>query len=140
MKLFLDTSVLLCACGSGTGASRYLIEEATTHGWRLITSAYCIEETQRNLGKLPPPATAAWKTNISPLLGVVDDRVSLDKPLIFAKSKDRPVVITALAAECAWLLTLDEGDFHRRLGRQVYALGIATPGEFLARQRRRGKI
>ena len=34
----------------------------------------------------------------------------------FPKAKDRPVVITALAAEAAVLLTLDRTDFHVRWG------------------------
>jgi len=60
--------------------------------------------------------------------------------LVFPKAKDRPVVITALAARAVWLLTLDEGDFHTKLGRGVYGLSIATPGEFLVEQRRLGRL
>jgi hypothetical protein len=50
------------------------------------------------------------------------------------------VVITALAARSVWLLTLDEGDFHGKLGREVYGLKIATPGEFLLEQRAQGVL
>jgi hypothetical protein len=64
--------------------------------------------------------------------------LALDKPLVFPKAKDRPIVITALAARSDWLLTLDEGDFHTKLGREVYGLRIATPGEFLLEQRAQG--
>jgi predicted nucleic acid-binding protein len=59
---------------------------------------------------------------------------------VFSKAKDRPVVITALAARAEWLLTLDEGDFHSKLGREVYGLRIATPGEFLLEQRAQGVL
>ena len=64
--------------------------------------------------------------------------LALDKPLVFPKAKDRPVVITALAARAEWLLTLDEGDFHTKLGREVYGLRLVTPGEFLLEQRALG--
>jgi predicted nucleic acid-binding protein len=60
--------------------------------------------------------------------------------LVYPKAKDRPVLITALAARAVWLVTLDEGDFHTKLGREVYGLRIATPGEFLLEQRAKGLI
>ena len=44
------------------------------------------------------------------------------------------------AARAVWLVTLDEGDFHTKLGREVYGLCIATPGEFLLEQRAKGLI
>ena len=49
-------------------------------------------------------------------------------------------MITALAARSDWLLTLDEGDFHTKLGREVYGLRIVTPGEFLLEQRAQGVL
>lgn len=140
MRLFLDSSVLLAATGSTTGASRYLIEHAATHGWFLLTSPYCVVETGRNLPKLPRATRASWPTFVQPRIKLAADRVSLDRPLVFPKTKDRPVVVAALAASCDWLLTLDETDFHGKLGSRVYSLGIATPGEFLIAQRLQGKI
>lgn len=140
MRLFLDTSVLLAASGSGNGASRFLITAASAHGWELVSSDYCDEEARRNLPKLGRSAASAWKTVIAPEVRLVRADVALDKPLVFPKAKDRPVVITALATRAEWLLTLDEGDFHAKLGREVYGLRIATPGEFLLEQRAQGLI
>jgi hypothetical protein len=85
-------------------------------------------------------AAIAWKTEIMPRLCFVRASLALDKPLVFPKAKDRPIVITALAARSDWLLTLDEGDFHTKLGREVYGLRIATPGEFLLEQRAQGVL
>ena len=73
-----------------------------------------------------------------PQVFFVQASVVLDKPFVFPKAKDRPVVVTALAARAEWLLTLDERDFHGKLGREVYGLRLATPGEFLLEQRVRG--
>ena len=140
MRLFLDTSVLLAASGSGRGASRFLITEAAAYGWELVSSDYCDEETRRNLPKLGRSAATAWKNQIAPLVRFVRADVALDRPLVFPKAKDRPVVITALAVRADWLLTLDEGDFHTKLGREVYGLRIATPGEFLLEQRAQGVL
>jgi predicted nucleic acid-binding protein len=52
VKVFLDTSVLLSASGSGKGASRYIVENAQAEKWELVSSHYCREETARNLNKL----------------------------------------------------------------------------------------
>lgn len=38
MNLFLDTSVLLAACGSERGASPFLFRQAAVQGWELLGS------------------------------------------------------------------------------------------------------
>jgi predicted nucleic acid-binding protein len=140
MRLFLDTSVLLAACGSAKGASRYLCENGADHGWILLSSCYCLTETLRNLPKLGADAAVAWENIVSPGLDLVPDSFALDKALVFPKTKDRPVVITALASQSAVLLTLDRMDFHRVLGTEVYGMAVRTPAEFLIEQRRIGAI
>jgi hypothetical protein len=60
MTLFLDTSVLLPACGSESGASRHVCDCGTDHSWHLITSGYCRNETLRNLPRLGPQGLGAW--------------------------------------------------------------------------------
>jgi len=139
VRLFLDTSVLVAAAGSARGASRFLVTTAAAQGWELVSCSYCAEETRRNLPKLPR-AMGAWERILSPRIRFIATRVSLDQPLVFPKAKDRPVVITALAARAAWLLTLDREDFHQRLGREVYGLRLATPGEFLLERRTEGML
>lgn len=93
----------------------------------------------RNLTKVGARAARNWKGLLS-LIRWVQADLALDKPLVFPKAKDRPVVITALAARADWLLTLDEGDFHQKLGREVYGLRIATPGGFLMEHRALGLL
>ena len=139
MRLFVDTSVLLAAAGSARGASRFLITEASAQGWVLISADYCDEEGRRNLAKIGT-SEATWRKIIAPALQFTTVRLALDKPLVFPKAKDRPVVISALAARCEWLLTLDETDFHGNLGREIYGMRIATPGQFLIEQRQQGLL
>lgn len=140
MRVFLDTSVLLSGCGSGKGASRYVCVSAKDCEWDLMTSGYCQNECLRNLPKLGDSAITAWEQIIEPCLSVVPDVVSLDKALAFEKTKDRPVVISALATRAEVLLTLDRVDFHATLGTQVYGMALRTPAEFLMEQRRLGRI
>jgi predicted nucleic acid-binding protein len=106
VRLFLDTSVLLAAAGSAKGSSRALFTYAATQGWVLICTPYALDEVLRNLPKLAVSATTEW-LRLRPQMTVMDDVVSMDWPVVFAASKDRPILFTALAwAEV--LLTLDK--------------------------------
>ncbi len=140
MRLFLDTSVLLAAAGSAKGASRYVLEHAAAQEWELLTSIYCVEETDRNAAKLGPRAPAYWRASLLPRLTLVPIELTFDKVLVFPKAKDRPVLLSALGAEADVLLTLDEADFQKVIGRQVYSLQIRSPGEFLIEQRQAGHL
>ena len=131
MRLFLDSSVLLAAAGSSTGASRLLFDIASRHGWELLTAEYCLREAECNLPKLGKKAELSWTQIIRPAVIPLSTRLTLDRPLIFRATKDRPVVISALSQKADYLLTLDRDDFHGLLGRSVYGLPIRTPGEFL---------
>jgi predicted nucleic acid-binding protein len=46
-------------------------------------------------------------------------------------TKDKPVLISALAAHCEVLLTLDKTDFGILLGTEVYGMKVSTPRDFL---------
>ncbi|MCX6878108.1 MAG: hypothetical protein NTW21_30490 [Verrucomicrobia bacterium] len=75
-----------------------------------MSSRYALHEVRRKLPELPPGAATEWLL-LRPQLSVVDDVVSLDRPAIFAASRDRPIWFTALA----WadvLPTLDKADFR----------------------------
>lgn len=136
MKLFLDTSVLLAACGSEKGASRELFRLAPLNEWTLMTTPYVLEETERNLPKLSAAADSAWQTLKSDLV-LRDDVLTLNQLAVFPVTKDRPVLFSALA----WadvLLTLDHNDFMTLLGDEFYGLPVLKPGMFLERQRDAG--
>lgn len=131
MKLFLDSSVLLTASGSATGASRLLIGEAAERGWDLISSLYCFEETRHNLPKLGKHAATDFEKHVAPFVECTETQLVVDRPLVYPVTKDRPVVAGALAAKCHALLTLDRADFQRLLGQEVYGMWILTPGDWL---------
>ena len=140
MKLFIDTSVLLAAAGSAQGASSYLFIHAEANGWELLSSLYCVEETDRNARKLGPKALPYWRACLLPRLTLVPIELAYDKVLVFPKSKDRPVLLSALGAESDVLLTLDESDFQKVIGSQVYSLQVRSPGNFLIDQRAAGRL
>jgi hypothetical protein len=111
---------------------------AAKQGWKLIASPWVRDEVEKNLSKFPFESTATW-VGLRSRISLVDDVVSIDRALVFPASKDRPVLITALA----WadvLLTLDREDFIKILGSSCYGLPILLPAEFLISERRSGKL
>ncbi len=137
MRLFLDSSVLLAASGSGRGASREVFRRARGCEWLLLTTPYVIEEVLANLPVLSGSATSDW-AHLRPDLALMDDVFTLDRAVVFEPAKDRPILFSALAWADA-LLTLDRHDFGTLVGRQFYGLAILTPGMFLQREREAGR-
>ena len=94
---------------------------------------------RRNLPKIPG-SEVVWAGEIASQIEIVSDSFVLDKALVFPKAKDRPVVITALAAGSAVLLTLDRMDFHRVLGSEIYGMAVRTPADFMIEMRKKGEV
>ena len=138
MNIFPDSSVLLAACGSATGASRAVIDAATGQGWSLLTSAYVVAEVEANLAALPAGAPANW-AQIRAKLETVPDVLTFEWPAVFAPARDRPILFTA-SAWAEVLLTLDRRDFADLLGTSFYGLAILKPGDFLQRERAAGRL
>lgn len=133
MKVFLDSSVILSACGSEKSLSRLITLIAKDHRWHLVSSTYCRAEVARNIGKFGGQATAHW-TTLRARLEWVPDALTTKRPLLFTASKDKPVLISALADQSGVLLTLDIGDFGPLLGSKVYGMLVTTPRDFLVRE------
>jgi len=91
VTIFLDTSVLLAACGSATGSSRALFALAPRQGWTLMSSFYAANEVEKNLHVFPASGTAQW-LRLKRLLLLVDDVLTIDRPTIFTAGKDRPIL------------------------------------------------
>jgi predicted nucleic acid-binding protein len=140
VELFLDTSVLLSACGSSRGASRFIIDEAKAQDWALISAYYCREETRRNLNKLGVDAEMFFTQELDRRIDWRVDALTSKDIVVFDKAKDRPVLISALSVKPNALLTLDRADFHDQLGNQFYGIDIRTPGEWLMEMREAEKI
>jgi predicted nucleic acid-binding protein len=138
VTIFLDTSVLLAACGSANGSSRALFTLAPRQGWTLISSVYAANEVVKNLHVFAASSTAEW-LRLKSLLVLVDDVVTIDRPVIFTAGKDRPILFTALAYAQV-LLTLDRADFRDLLGGTFYGLAVLLPSDFLERERSAGRL
>lgn len=132
MKVFLDTSVLLAAAVSHDGSARALFRRARREKWRLVTARWCVEEVLRNLQMKYPAALPTWRS-LRRQLHVVPSMLVLDRPLVFSATKDRPVLVSALACGADALATYDRADFQDKLGRSVYGMRIALPRDLVPR-------
>lgn len=138
MKLFLDASVALAAAGQKTGASRAVFDFAPATGWELQASNYVLREIAANLSRFPPFAAREWPA-LAGRLSIVRDLTCFDYPAIFSPGKDRPVLFTA-AGWSDVLLTLDRQHFGRFFGSGFYSLRVSPPGDFLAAERKAGRL
>ena len=132
MRVFLDSSVILSAY-SAKSLSRLITLIAREHDWHLVSSAYCRAEVARNVGRFGDEATEHW-TTLRTELEWVPDALTSKRPLLLTASKDKPVLISALADRSKILLTLDLGDFGPLLGTEVYGTLVTTPRDFLVRE------
>ena len=103
-----------------------------------MSSYYAANEVVKNLHAFPAPGTAEW-LRLKRLLFLADDIVTIDRPVIFAAGKDRPILFTALA-HAQVLLTLDRADFRDLLGGKFYGLTVLMPPDFLERERSAGRL
>jgi len=138
VNVFLDSSVLLAACGSADGASRAVIDSAAAQSWSLLTCGYVLAEVEANLAALPAGASDNW-VQLRTKLEMVPDVLTFEWHTVFAPARDRPILFTA-AAWAEVLLTLDRHDFADLLGTSFYGLAILKPGVFLQRERAAGRL
>ena len=71
---------------------------------------------------------------VEPKIRIVPNALVSNRPLLLATAKDKPVLISALASESNYLLTLDIADFGIVLNTNVYGMRVATPRRFLIEQ------
>jgi len=133
VRVFFDSSAILSACGSEKSLSRLITLTALDRGWELVSSAYCRAGTCRNVGKFDPTA-AVHRATLRDRLTRVPNALMTGRRLLLAASKDKPVLISTLAARSKTLLTLDTGGFSILLSTEVYGTPVTTPRDFLVRE------
>ena len=138
MNLFLDTSVILSACWSDSGASSEIFRRSHTNHWRLVATPYVTAEVTKNLAAFPLQAASKW-SGFASQLHIANDVISFDRPAIFGPAKDRPILFSAFAYADV-LLTLDTHDFGSLMDRTFYGLPVLRPGVFLERERAAGRL
>ncbi len=132
-RIFLDSSVIIAACGSRSGASHAVIVMAEIGLFKVLISEQVIEECDRNITKKLPKALPILKQ----ILSVINPEI-LPNPAIadaakwetIIESKDAPILAAALLAQSDRLLNLNTKDFTSNVAKQS-GLKLQTPSEFI---------
>ncbi len=126
-RLFLDANVLFSAAyRAGNGLERLWAANASV---TLLGSRYVIEEALRNLDD---PDARDRLDRLVASLELVPDVVTGALPVgVDLPDKDRPVLLTAIAAGAAHLLTGDRAHFGAYFGRRLAHVLIQRPGDYL---------
>ncbi len=132
-RIFLDSSVIIAACGSRSGASHAVIVMAEIGLFKVLISEQVIEECDRNITKKLPKALPIFRQ----ILNVTNPEI-LPNPSItdvakwetLIEPKDAPILTAALLAQSDRLLSLNTRDFTPSVAQQS-GLKIQTPSEFI---------
>lgn len=136
MKIFFDSSVVLAALWSETGASAKIIMLCEAGIFEGYLSEEVIEEVRKVLERKAPETLPQFKkllkvTRLKILSKVKKSEVEKAKKWI-KDANDAPILASAKKAKVDALLTLDLKDFIRDPGvAKKSDLTIWTPGEFL---------
>jgi predicted nucleic acid-binding protein len=137
-KVFIDSSVLVAACASFTGASAYILSQTKQKKIKSYISADVIGEAKKNVFlKLDEKG----KGRLDEYLNEIDFRIvssptpyeiAICEKYIFPK--DAPILAAAIKTKCAYLITLDRKHFFQPQARSfAKSMGIAilTPRKFI---------
>jgi predicted nucleic acid-binding protein len=124
--VFLDANVLFsAACLPGAG----LLRLWKTRGIRLIASAHAVEEARFNLRE--PDARRRLEDLVEDIEVVPEGP---ERPLpsgVVLPAEDRPILLSAIAAGAAFLLTGDKRHFGPYYGKRIEGVLVLPPGDFL---------
>jgi predicted nucleic acid-binding protein len=136
LRIFLDASALFSAAYSATGAARELLRLGVEEEVRLVTNAFAVTETRRNLGSKAPHAVPLLEAILSSLpleIRPDPDVEAVLRAAVYVELKDAPIVAGAIEAEVDYLATFDR---HHLLNVATVAtrsdVTIATPGDILS--------
>ena len=122
MRIFLDANILFSAARTDS-RMRALLEVLSKQA-DLLTNAYAVEETRRNLELKSPNdlKSLEWLARQYEMVSQLTADLEVELPL-----KDRPILGGAIAGHATHLLTGDERDFGRFWGKVVRGVKIISP-------------
>ncbi len=133
MRLFLDANVLFTAAHNPGGKAAFLFSPSALTHWKLVSSAYAVEEARRNLARKRPTALDHLET-LAEKLELASQPTRHQGPRLRLPAKDEPIWFAAWASKATHLLTGDLKDFgpHMNQSAQSDGIVIQTVAEFLA--------
>jgi len=130
-RLFLDANVLFTAAHNPRGKAALIIELGAEGHWRILSSQYAREESERNLA-LKFPGALAHHARLIESVALVKVHPSVPFPAELP-AKDRPIFQGALSCRATHLITGDLRDFGRFMNRSelTFGLVVQTAAQFL---------
>jgi uncharacterized protein len=130
-RIFLDANVLYSAA--------YLERSGLIRLWslddvQLLSSAYAIEETRRNLA-LDRPEALRRLTPLTEALSIVHMPQALELPEnVRLDPKDQPILLAAIYGNADYLLTGDVRHFSHLYGKRIEGAMVLRPAQYFARR------
>lgn len=122
MKVFLDANILFSAAAPKSNVAK-LIKLVQQQG-QCVTSPYAVEEAQKNLKLKKFGSEEVFESLLRTI--TISNKLVLDLPVTI-KSKDIPILGSAIANECTYLLTGDKRDFGFLFGKTVAGVIVVSP-------------
>lgn len=114
MKIFLDANVLFSASNPTSNIHRFIKQLTKSH--KLVTSDYAYEEARRNIQLKRLSWFSTFNTIEALITRVPSVALTVDVELI---DKDRPILGSAIAQRCDYLLTGDKKDFGHLYNKKI---------------------
>jgi len=119
MRIFLDANILFSAGNEKSNLHCFLVW--LTRKDHLMTNSYAKAEAERNLLNKRPE----WREGFLTLAGYITivPNELLHEDIILSE-KDRPILGSAIAARCDYLLTGDKRDFGHLYGKTIAGVKV----------------
>jgi uncharacterized protein len=129
VRIFLDANILFSAARAA-GPMRELLQLLQSSGHALVADAYVVTEAQRNLAA---KESGQSLDDLQTLLQVVEvatvQKQGLTSVADWLPAKDQPVLLAAIALECAVLVTGDKTHFGSGYGAVFDGVTICSPAQ-----------
>lgn len=122
MKVFLDANILFSSAAPKSNIAK-LVNLVQQHG-QCVTSPYAVAEARKNLQLKKFGSLEIFESLLKTV--TISNKLVLDLP-VEIKSKDVPILGSAIAQKCTHLLTGDKRDFGFLFGQSVAEVLIVSP-------------
>jgi len=127
--LFLDANILFSAAYREHSG---LLKLWQIKSAKLVSSVYAIEEARRNLDM--PPQKERLDKLIVGLEDIYPFHVDIELPgNVTIREKDKPILMSAIAAKADFLITGDVRDFGKFYGKKISGVIVLPPSGYLNR-------